>query len=67
MEVLFYFVCFGIHIITCSILHGTRLFINGCRIRTADFVCADGVVHTIDCVLQPNFRNEPDKWFGDTS
>ena len=46
---------------------GTRLFVNGCRIRTADFVCADGVVHTIDCVLQPNFRDETDKWFGDTS
>ena len=46
---------------------GTRLFVNGCRIRTADFVCADGVVHTIDCVLQPNFRDETGKWFGDTS
>ena len=44
----------------------SKIFVNGCRVRTADFVCADGVVHTIDCVLQPNFRDDPDKFFGDT-
>ena len=46
---------------------GSKLFVNGCRLRAVDFVCVDGVVHTIDCVLQPNFRDDKDKFFGDTS
>lgn len=45
---------------------GQKLYVNGCRLRQVDFVCVDGVVHTIDCVLQPNFRDDEDKWFGDT-
>ena len=45
-----------------------RLFVNGCATRAVDFVCADGVVHTIECVLRPNFRDDlGGKWFGDTS
>ena len=44
-----------------------RLFVNGCRVRTADIVCADGVVHTLDCVATPNFRDDPDKFFADAT
>ena len=47
-------------------LLGQKLYANGCRLRQVDFICVDGVVHTIDCVLQPNFRDDRDKWFGDT-
>ena len=43
-----------------------KLFVNGCRLRAVDFLCVDGVVHTVECVLQPNFRDDPDKLFGDT-
>ena len=45
----------------------TKLFVNGCRVRAADVLCVDGVVHTVECVLQPNFRDQPEKLFGDTS
>jgi len=45
----------------------TKLFVNGCRVRAADVLCVDGVVHTVECVLQPNFRDQPEKFFGDTS
>lgn len=44
-----------------------RLFVNGCRVRMADIVCADGVVHTLDCVATPNFRDDPDKFFADAT
>lgn len=44
-----------------------KLFVNGCRVRAADLLCVDGVVHTVECVLQPNFRDQPEKFFGDTS
>ena len=44
-----------------------KLFVNGCRLRAVDLLCVDGVVHTVECVLQPNFRDQPEKFFGDTS
>ena len=44
-----------------------KLFVNGCRLRAVDLLCVDGVVHTVECVLQPNFRDQPTKLFGDTS
>ena len=44
----------------------SKLFVNGCRVRAVDLLCVDGVVHTVECVLQPNFRDDPEKLFGDT-
>ena len=44
-----------------------KLFVNGCRLRAVDLLCVDGVVHTVECVLQPNFKDQPEKFFGDTS
>ena len=44
-----------------------KLFVNGCRLRAVDLLCVDGDVHTVECVLQPNFRDQPEKLFGDTS
>jgi uncharacterized surface protein with fasciclin (FAS1) repeats len=42
-----------------------KIFVNGCRVRAVDFLCVDGVVHTVECVLQPNFKDQPEKYFGD--
>ena len=35
--------------------------------QAVDLLCVDGVVHTVEYVLQPNFKDQPEKFFGDTS